>query len=321
MKILTNNTFKMATSATIAIMIAEALGLKFGVTAGIIAILSIQRTKKEALLVGFRRLIAATIAVGLSYILYVMLGNDSIVFGLFLLIFIPATKILKVEEGMVVGAVLSTHLLVSSNIDLTWIINEELVTLIGIGVASLFNLYMPSLSDEFNKNKEKIEETYRNIINDMSKSLLIKAVPINERKRLREIDRVIEETREIAYKINNNYIFKNEYYYIDYIEMRSKQLETIKRMNSHFSRFSITYDQTKIMAEFTENIANNIYSNNDCIELIYNLNKLRARYKEMDLPKTREEFENRAMLFQFLNDLEDFLYIKKDFMKLHKNNK
>ena len=33
----------------------------------------------------------------------------------------------------------------------------------------------------------------------------------------------------------------------------------------------------------------------------------------MELPKNREEFENRALLFQFLNDLEDFLIIKKEF--------
>ena len=33
----------------------------------------------------------------------------------------------------------------------------------------------------------------------------------------------------------------------------------------------------------------------------------------MELPKTREEFENRAMLYQFLNDLEQFLSIKNGF--------
>lgn len=319
MGFLKRNTFKMAVSATIAIFIAEGLGLKFGVTAGVIAILSIQDTKKEALLVGGRRVISATIAVVLSYLLYVLLGNNSLVFGLFLLIFIPITKKFKIEEGMVVGAVLSTHLLVSSNIDLSWIFNEEAVTFVGIGVASLFNLYMPSLDDKFNINKEFIEEQYRNIIFDMSKSLITKAVPVNERRRLREVEDVIEETRTIAYKINNNYLFKEELYYIDYIEMRVKQLDTIKRMTSHFSRFSITYEQTLIMAKFTENIATNIYADNDCIELLYELKKLRTSYKEMPLPKTREEFENRAMLFQFLNDLEDFLLIKKDFKRIYRN--
>ena len=40
----------------------------------------------------------------------------------------------------------------------------------------------------------------------------------------------------------------------------------------------------------------------------------------MELPKNRTEFENRALLFQFLNDLEDFLSVKKEFKKLYKNN-
>ena len=69
------------------------------------------------------------------------------------------------------------------------------------------------------------------------------------------------------------------------------------------------------MSEFTENIANNVYADNDCVELICKLDKLRKNYRAMQLPKTREEFENRAMLFQFLNDLEDFLLIKKEFKK------
>ena len=158
MEFLRKNTFKMAASATISIIIANLLGVKFGVTAGIISILSIQDTKKEALLVGGKRIIAATIAVVLSFVLYILLGNNPLIFGLFLLIFIPITKKIKMEEGMVVGAVLSTHLLTGSNINLSWIFNEEALTLIGIGIASIFNLYMPSLESKFNKNKEFIKK-------------------------------------------------------------------------------------------------------------------------------------------------------------------
>lgn len=317
MKFFNNSTFKMAISATIAIFIAQGFKLEFAVTAGVIAILSIQNTKREALIIGARRIISATIAVILSYLLYVLLGNNPLVFGIVLLIFIPIAKKLKIEEGIAVGAVLSTHLLVNNNIDLGWIVNEEAITFIGIGVASLFNLYMPSLDDKFNENKETIEKLYRDIISDMAKSLVTKAIPVNEKKRLEKVESLVEDTRSLAYKINNNNLFKKNLYFVDYIEMRAKQLEAIKRMMSHFSRFSITYDQTLIMSKFTENIANNIYADNDCVELICKLNNLRNNYKEMQLPKTRDEFENRAMLFQFLNDLEDFLLIKKEFKKTY----
>ena len=88
-------TFKMAVSATIAIIIADALKLHFSVTAGIIAILSVQDTRKEALNVAGRRLIATTISIFISFALYIILGNNPVIFGVFLLIFIPITKSLK----------------------------------------------------------------------------------------------------------------------------------------------------------------------------------------------------------------------------------
>jgi uncharacterized membrane protein YgaE (UPF0421/DUF939 family) len=57
----------------------------------------------------------------------------------------------------------------------------------------------------------------------------------------------------------------------------------------------------------------NIHEDNDCVELINKLALLRKDYEMMELPKNRTEFENRALLFQFLNDLEDFLIVKKEF--------
>lgn len=86
-----------------------------------------------------------------------------------------------------------------------------------------------------------------------------------------------------------------------------------KKMNKHFSRFYMTYEQTRILSDFTSKVAVNIHADNDCIELIRQLTLLREEYRQTELPKNMEEFENRALLFQFLNDLEDFLIIKKEF--------
>lgn len=320
-KYLQSKTLKMALSATIAIIIANYMGLKFGVTAGIIAILSIQDTKKEALIVGGKRTTASAIAILLSYMLYMLLGNNPIVFGLFLLIFIPMTKLLKITDGMVVGAVLSTHLLTSTNINVSWIINEVQLTLIGIGVAIIFNLYTASLEKEFEENKKRIEDYFRAILSDMAVSLVTQAVPIYEQEILLKLEELITKTKFMAQIINNNHLFKKNDYYVSYIDMRIIQLDTIKRMKRHFSRFYMTYEQTRILSEFTNNVAMNIHEDNDCIDLINKLSLLRKDYKSMELPKNRNEFENRALLFQFLNDLEDFLVIKKEFKKSFQNIK
>ncbi len=50
-------------------------------------------------------------------------------------------------------------------------------------------------------------------------------------------------------------------------------------------------------------------------DLLLDLDDLRESFKNMNLPSTREEFENRAMLFQFLNDMEEFLITKNEFKK------
>jgi uncharacterized membrane protein YgaE (UPF0421/DUF939 family) len=73
------------------------------------------------------------------------------------------------------------------------------------------------------------------------------------------------------------------------------------------------------LSEFTNDVAINIHEDNDCIELINKLTLLRKDYEMMELPKNRTEFENRALLFQFLNDLEDFLIIKKEFKESFRN--
>jgi uncharacterized membrane protein YgaE (UPF0421/DUF939 family) len=95
--------------------------------------------------------------------------------------------------------------------------------------------------------------------------------------------------------------------------MRIQQFETIKRMKEHFKKFFMTYEQTIMMADFTEQVARSLYEENTCEQLIKDLNKLRENFRKMALPSTREEFENRAMLFQFLNDMEQFLQIKNEF--------
>ncbi|WP_236896448.1 aromatic acid exporter family protein [Clostridium beijerinckii] len=318
-KYLQSKTLKMALSATIAIIISNYVGLQFGVTSGIIAILSIQDTKKESLLVAGRRIIASALAILLSFMLYLLLGNNPIIFGLFLIIFIQTTIILKIEEGMVVGSVLSTHLLTSTNINISWIINEAQLTVIGIGVAMMFNLYTASLEEQFEKNKERIEDYYRAILSDMAVSLVTQAVPIYEKQISVSVEELINKSKFMAQIINNNHLFKKNDYYLSYIEMRIIQLDTMKKMKRHFSRFYMTYDQTRILSEFTNEVAMNLKEDNDCVELIDKLNLLRKDYEKMDLPKNRNEFENRALLFQFLNDLEDFLVIKKEFKESFQN--
>ena len=92
--------------------------------------------------------------------------------------------------------------------------------------------------------------------------------------------------------------------------MREVQFQILKYMREHFSRISITVKQTELVANFTEEVASVIVKEVNVNILINRLNRLKKELSEQELPVTREEFENRAMLFQFINDLEIFIKTK-----------
>lgn len=320
MKYIYNLAFKMAISATIALIIGNILGLQYATVGAVIAILSIQDTRKKALIISYKRIVACSMGILLSVILYSLLGNRALIFGLFLIILIPLTSRLKVQEGMVPSVVLSTHFLVANNITIALIFNEILLMIIGIGVAAIANIFMPSLEDKFKDDKEWIEEHYRIIISKMAKSLITHTVDIDEQKLINEVEKRLYESKETAYKIVNNHFFKSSSYYTDYINMRINQFDTIKRMRLHFQRFNIPVEQMNVMADFTLCVAENIREMNDCKSLLRDLDILRSEFKKMELPKTRDEFESRAQLLQFLNDMEEFLLIKRNFFISSKNH-
>ena len=320
MKYIYNLAFKMAISATIALIIGNILGLQYATVGAVIAILSIQDTRKKALIISYKRIVACSIGILISVILYSVLGNGALIFGLFLIILIPITSRLKTQEGMVPAVVLSTHFLVANHITIALIFNEILLMIIGIGVAAIANIFMPSLEDKFKYDKEWIEEHYRIIISKMSKSLITHTVDINEQKLINEVEKKLYESKETAYKIVNNNFFKSSSYYTDYINMRINQFDIIKRMRVHFQRFNIPVEQMNIMADFTLCVAENISEMNNCKSLLRDLDILRNEFKKMELPKTREEFESRAQLLHFLNDMEEFLLIKRNFFTIIENH-
>ena len=232
-KYIYNLAFKMAISATVALIIGNMLGLQYATVGAVISILSIQDTRKKALIISYKRIIACSLGILLSVILYGVLGNGALAFGLFLIILIPLTSRLKVQEGMVPAVVLSTHFLVANRITTLLIVNEILLMIIGIGVAAIANIFMPSLEDKFKEDKEWIEEHYRIIIHKIAKSLITYSVDIDEQKLMDEIrqrEDVILFIDEIHTPDSSRYFYSEGY------EERFAKGEPQKQLSKEFVR-------------------------------------------------------------------------------------
>lgn len=294
-------------------MLANHMELKYATAAAVITILSIQSTKKQSIQMAINRLIATLIALALSSVVFLGVGFTPIAFGLFLIIFIPMAAEFKVGEGIVPASVLVTHLLTENVVTWPLILNELMLLLTGVTVALLINLYMPSIESELKTCRTQIEDTMYKLFRNMAYALRIQSTGIEEEELYKRLEAAIEEGQEQAYKYTNNYLFTKASPFDKYFNMRNSQLQVMRYMREHFTKFFMCLEETEIVADFTEKVADSIRGKVTAKVLLEELEKLRNDFKASKLPTTREEFENRAMLYQFLNDLEHFLMIKKDF--------
>lgn len=72
--------FKMAVSATIALILGNGMGVEFATVAAVISILSIQNTRKDSFRVGIKRIISCIISILLACIIFKLIGQSSLSF-------------------------------------------------------------------------------------------------------------------------------------------------------------------------------------------------------------------------------------------------
>lgn len=309
-KVVGLKTVKTGIGATIAILLAQFIGLQYTASAGIITILSIQNTRKESLLIALKRLAATLIALMLGAGLLHLLGFNAVSFGIYLILFIPLAVKAKVVEGIVPASVLVTHLLGEGHISIMLLINEVLLMIVGAGIALIVNIYMPSLEKDLIREKQKLEENMFDIFIKMEKALQSDCKQLEIEKELEELRDALTQGRIKATQYRNNAFMSDRSLYEKYFDMRYSQYQIMLYMYKHFERFYKVTPGADQIAQLTREVALSVKGKIAVETLLLDLEMLREAFRHSELPITREEFENRAMLYQFLTDMEQFLNVK-----------
>ncbi|MHC5216050.1 aromatic acid exporter family protein [Enterococcus sp. LJL128] len=310
-------TIKTAVSAALSMILASALGLLNPASAGIISVLSVTPTKKTSLLTGIYRLFSLALATAVAFICFQILGFTPWGFGVYLLLFIPVAVALKLSDGIVVSSVLVTHYLIEKQMSWELIGNEFMLMIIGVGMALLLNMYMPDVEKRLKEDQEIIEAVFRKILQDM-------AFYLNETKKERSLfDRcnqlksLIKEGQDWAKNHAENQLLSKDNYYLDYFTMRKMQSVILKDMLKLLEKVKVEAEQVKSIKELLAYTSLTFAEDNDGRQILDQIAGVYETYREKPLPKTREEFENRAQLFQFLQLFQSFIEIKEEFVKEH----
>lgn len=306
-------TIKTAIAATLAIVIANYLGLSFPSTAGIIAILSVTNTKKSSFKVGIGRILALFVAIILAFICYSLLGYTPLAFGVFLLMYIPVAARFNMSEAIPVNSVLITHFLNEGQMTIELIQNAVSLLLVGVSLALVANLYMPNEQKGVQLNKELVDLKIKELLKEMAQGLSKEKVPGDYRDLLEKIEWRISEGEIYAKKHQANRLLIKDYYEISYFQMRRMQLNVLTDMVELIEKIKVDEDVSIKMEELIYEIYTSYGEKNDGILLKEKVQEVYQYYEVKELPKTRDEFENRARLYQFLTEIQTFIDIKVNF--------
>lgn len=319
-------TAKTAAGTATSIMLAQAFGLHNFVSAGIITILCIKVTKKKSLRASWDRLLACLVGMIFSYAFFEGVTYHPLTIGFLLLFFIPTVVLFKAGNGIVTSSVIILHIYSAGKITTELLINELGLILIGIGVALLINLYMPSLDNKLKIYQVEIEHNFKRIFQEISSYLRTNESDWDG-KEITETTKLIEEAKTFAFRDVENHFLRNDNLYYHYFNMREKQFEIIERVLPITSSIQLKSEEATMIAAFIEDLSENIHPGNTADIYLGKLAVLRTHFGQMELPKVREEFESRASSLHFMKEMEQYLWIKKSFKgmnleeKKHKNSK
>ena len=306
---------KYVIGSVAAVLLAAAIGLRFAYAAGIITLLTIQDTKKETVRIAVKRIVIFVIMTILSAAVFPLAGYHVWAFGIVLIPYLMCCMVLDMREAIAPVAVLCTHYISAGSCSASMILNEFLILVIGVGVGILLNLFMPDSRAKLAGYQRTVDERMVQILKRMSLYMERDNKSDYTGDCFEELDIMLANLKkEALYYMNNHFLGENDYYY-EYMQMRTRQCNILKRVYSDIVRLTTTPQQVRPLADFVMKVAQEFDEKNDVHGLLDELALLHESYSVQELPKSREEFENRAMLYHIMEDMKVFLEIKKEFCK------
>ena len=284
-KSIISRTIKTALASLLAIIVSQELSLEFAAAAGIIAILNVFDTRKATIEGGLKRTLSAVIALLIGGFLFEKIGYKTWVFGLYLLLFVPVSFLLKIELGLGPSSVIVTHLLAFGKIDSAIILNEMALVFIGTGFAMLTNFYAPTRQDKLNRLIESIDDDMKFILNLFGESLVQNLdVKLYEDK-ISELEADIDRAIDIAI-IENDNLFENSRDLLFDLRLREREMDLLQEMYDDLRTIPPEYSDGKYISDILIQASQNLTKREDMINLKERIDFLKNHYHMMKLPDT-----------------------------------
>ena len=307
---------KIGVGSSVALVIASMLELEQAAPAGTIALLTLMSTKWDTVRLSVYRSLSFFIAVLLAGTIFNFIDDGWIGYGLYLFANVLIAGALDWMGTISVNALVGVHFLTSGEYTVEFVRDELLLVVIGVVIALIVNLF----NDDHNRRQDIIdgmryvEYQLQAIIGELATYLSGKPMEQNVWLDMRALEADIQEYVMEAQEYQENTFQSHPGYYIDYFEMRFQQCKILHNLHSEMRKVRAMPVQAHVVSEYLLYMKQHVVEVNIPEKQIEKLEELFEDMRRERLPRTREEFESRAILYHILMDIEEFLLTKKKFV-------
>ena len=249
------NSIKLCVAVLVAIGLANLLDLEYQTSAGIVAILTILRTKKETIQTAVGRALAFVVSLLLSFVCFHFWGLTIQAFLTFFIIYIFICHFMNWTYAITINAVLVSHFVTSGRLDGPAVLNEVLIFLIGVSVGIVMNLHLRKNVHHFEKMKQETDEHIIRILARMSDRMENHDMTDYNGQCFEELAGILRDTKNMAEFNYNNQFNKYDIFDLEYIAMRERQCVVLYEMYSLIRHLETTPHTTQKVSEFLDRLS------------------------------------------------------------------
>lgn len=312
------NAVKLSLAAIAAISIAVTIDADFPVSAGIIAILTIQRTKKETIKTVTSRFVAFVGSLIVALGCYSIFGYGIGGYMVFLVVFIFVGKLLEWNNAITMCAVSINHFRTYGNMEPESILNEIIIYCIGAGIGILVNLHLHQDVDYMEELKEETDTQMIKILSHMAELIVNHDVSDHNKEYFMVLKESLRKAKNVAEENLKNQFGSGNVYDREYILMREKQCQVLYEMYKSIKIIETTPITAGRISGFLMEMSRVYHKSNTGEELLFRFHEMNNEMKRRPLPVDRKEFEDRATLYGLLRRIEEIIRLKIEFATNYK---
>ncbi|MBW4840945.1 MAG: aromatic acid exporter family protein [Paenibacillaceae bacterium] len=302
---------KTAIATLMAIFIADFAGVAGANSAGLLAILGVDVTRKRSLASISARFFASILGLLLAFGVFYFLGFHIWVLAIYILIAFPLIARAGFKEGIVTSSVVVFRVFGGAEISWHVLLTQVELLIIGLGSAMVVNfLYMPKTEDKLLGTRREVDALFSRIFQEIGATLR-DPYRLWDGKELTEAARLVEEGHAIAKRAAENQMISPNEAWIAYFFMRKEQLSRIEGMLELIAQVYQRMPQGEFAAVLFDRLSVDVNQEEYTGMTEQMLAELEEEFKKMELPSTREEFEIRSAILQLCRELSLYLAVSK----------